>query len=167
MEEILRDLCLFDEHTWGASSSISAPYSLRTLAQYVEKSDLAYKPMGFAEKLLLRRVRAKIDPLPEGLYVVNPAPVEVSGWASISAVALPRDSRSLADTATGAKIDLVREAASSDSGWRNSRPSSMRSFRPDPAAAEASSRFDKPGGETGFQRLAAVGRVARDAEAAV
>jgi hypothetical protein len=42
---ILRDLCLFDEHTWGASFSVSAPYSLRTLGQYVEKSDLAYRQL--------------------------------------------------------------------------------------------------------------------------
>lgn len=78
---VLRDLCLFDEHTWGASSSISAPYSLRTLGQYVEKSDLAYRPMGMAQALLERRLRAKIDTLPEGAYAVNPASVEISGWA--------------------------------------------------------------------------------------
>ncbi len=144
VEEILRDLCLYDEHTWGASSSISAPYSLRTLAQYGEKSDLAYKPMGFAEKLLLRRVRAKIDPLPEALYVVNSAPAEVSGWASISAAALPRESRSLADTATGAKIDLTREGGQFRF-WMEKLPAhSMRSFRPDPAAAEASSPSTNP-----------------------
>jgi hypothetical protein len=86
---ILRDLCLFDEHTWGASASVSAPYSLETLGQFVEKSDLAYRPMGMSEALLSRRLRARIDPLPEGLYVVNTAPVEISDWATISVGALP------------------------------------------------------------------------------
>ncbi len=33
LEPITKDLCLFDEHTWGASGSISAPDSLRTIAQ--------------------------------------------------------------------------------------------------------------------------------------
>jgi hypothetical protein len=79
---VLRDLCLFDEHTWGASSSISAPYSLRTIGQYVEKSELAYRPMGAADAVLQRRVRARVDPMPDGVYAVNPSMVEVSGWAN-------------------------------------------------------------------------------------
>ncbi len=80
VEGILKNLCLFDEHTWGASRSISEPYSFETLGQFVEKSDLAYRPMGEAEALLARRVRSKIDGMPAGVYAINPAPVEISGW---------------------------------------------------------------------------------------
>jgi hypothetical protein len=82
VESILRDLCLFDEHTWGAASSISAPYGLETQAQFAEKSDLAFRPMGAAQMLLRRRVRAKVDPMPEGVYAVNPTPAAISGWAA-------------------------------------------------------------------------------------
>ncbi len=82
VESILKDLCLFDEHTWGASQSIGAPYSLNTQAQYVQKSDLAYRPMGFADWLLKRRAKTKLETQPEGTYVVNPSPAEVSGWGS-------------------------------------------------------------------------------------
>ncbi len=81
VEQALRDLCLFDEHTWGSHSSISAPYSFDALAQYTEKSELAYRPMGSAGMLLRRRVRAKVDPMPAGTYAINPAPAPVSGWA--------------------------------------------------------------------------------------
>ena len=137
---ILRDLCLFDEHTWGADSSISAPYSLRTLAQYVEKSDLAYKPMGMAEALLERRVRAKLDPLPEGVYAINPAPAEVSGWATVSGV--DAKTGSLVDTQSGVATGIVREDGRARC-WLEKLPAqSVRRFRPDPApAAEASSEL--------------------------
>jgi hypothetical protein len=83
VETILKDLCLFDEHTFGANSSVSAPYSLFTQGQYVEKSDLAYRPMGLSDLLLRRREQAKLDALPEGLYAVNTAPAPISGWATI------------------------------------------------------------------------------------
>jgi hypothetical protein len=82
IDEILRDLCLFDEHTWGASQSISQPYSLWTQGQYTEKSLLAYRPMGKAEILLKRRLRAYLDPQPAGEYVVNPTAGPMSGWGS-------------------------------------------------------------------------------------
>jgi hypothetical protein len=104
---ILRNLCLFDEHTWGASASISAPYSLHTLGQYVEKSDLAYRPMGMAEALLHRRVRASLDPLPDGVYVINPAPAEFSGWAPVPA--LDPTARRLTSKRIGLNGDIVRE----------------------------------------------------------
>ncbi|HEX8984090.1 MAG TPA: hypothetical protein VF767_01610, partial [Bryobacteraceae bacterium] len=45
-DQILRDLVLFDEHTWGSADSILLSDSLDTLAQFTEKSALAYQPMG-------------------------------------------------------------------------------------------------------------------------
>jgi len=54
-EAILRDLCLFDEHTWGADVSVSRPQSLETIGQYAEKSVLAYRPKSHAEWLLAQR----------------------------------------------------------------------------------------------------------------
>lgn len=80
---MLRDLCLFDEHTWGAAGSLSEPHSLLTIGQYVEKSHLAYRPMGRAEALLGRRLRAKTDSLTGDVHVVNPSAEEMSGWATV------------------------------------------------------------------------------------
>jgi hypothetical protein len=85
MTAIVRDLCLFDEHTWGASNSISVPYGLGTLAQYVEKSELAYRPMGMADALLHRRMRASLDGFPEGrLRLMRPC--RDQRWASIKGI---------------------------------------------------------------------------------
>ena len=83
VEEILRDLCLFDEHTWGAAGSVSQPYSLNTLGQYNEKSQLAYRPMGSAEALLSRRVRSYLGSKPDAVYVFNPSPSALSGWVQV------------------------------------------------------------------------------------
>ncbi len=143
VESILKDLCLFDEHTWGASGSISAPYSLRTLAQYVEKSDLAYKPMGMAEKFLLRRMREKIDPLPAGLYAINPAPAEMSGWAAITG-AVPRDARAVADTVTGARQELRRDAGTPRFWLETLAPRTVRSLRLETDAAPAATPAGGP-----------------------
>ncbi len=132
---ILRDLCLFDEHTWGAAASVSAPYSLTTLAQYVEKSDLAYRPMGMAQALLERRLRARIDALPEGVYAVNPTGAAISGWAAVSGV----DSKaaSLVDSQTNAATDLVREDGKVRC-WLEKLPAqSVRGFRIQTTAAPA------------------------------
>jgi hypothetical protein len=78
--EILKDLCLFDEHTWGANVSVSQPDSLDTHAQYCEKSILAYRPMGHAEFLLGQRARALCLQKPEGNYVINTASEAYTGW---------------------------------------------------------------------------------------
>lgn len=87
-EAILKDLCLFDEHTWGANISIGHPDGLDTIAQYTEKSLLAYRPMGHAEWLLGQRARTRLASEPEGLYITNTARVPFSGWVSILAAAL-------------------------------------------------------------------------------
>ncbi len=137
MEAILKDLCLFDEHTWGASTSIKAPDDLRTLGQYVEKSELAYRPMGRAEWLLARRSRTKIDPLPEGIYAVNAAPAEFSGWASIHANSLFGEFQSLVDASTGAKTELLK-ADGALRFWLEKVPAhSMRTYRAESSAAAA------------------------------
>jgi Glycosyl hydrolases family 38 N-terminal domain len=143
----LRDLCLFDEHTWGASTSISAPYSLNTLGQYVEKSDLAYRPMGVAEALLLRRARAKIDPLPEGVYAINAAPVEISGWATVNGV--DPKFRSLVNSRTGDSTDLIREGSAARCWFEGLPAQSITGFRihtgpgmPPPASEEPALKLD-------------------------
>ncbi len=60
VDELLRDLCLFDEHTGGAADSIGQPYSLDTQGQFSEKAALAFRPMARAEWLLGQRVRSRL-----------------------------------------------------------------------------------------------------------
>lgn len=124
VSEMLRDLCLFDEHTWGANVSVSQPYSLDTQAQYTEKILLAYRPMGHAEWLLGQRARFATISKPAGDYVVNTAPLAYSGWLKFPGIDrkpewvenLPARSIQLlpaAPAATGAKPE-VRTTAE---GW--------------------------------------------------
>jgi hypothetical protein len=136
VSHILRDLCLFDEHTWGASTSISAPYSPQTLAQYVEKSDLAYRPMGMSEALLERRVRAIVDALPEGVYAINPSPVEVSGWATVTGI--DATVHSLTDKETGASTDVVKDGNKVRCWFERLPAQSVRAFRAQTASVTLS-----------------------------
>lgn len=110
-EEILRDLCLFDEHTWGANVSISRPDSLDTIGQYTEKSLLAYRPMARAEWLLAQRARTRLDAEPEGFYIVNTAPAPLTGWASFPLSALREEYRSV-EEAGGRSAALWKDAQS-------------------------------------------------------
>ena len=135
MTGIVRDLCLFDEHTWGASSSISAPYALGTLAQYVEKSDLAYRPMGMADALLHRRIRSKLDALPEGVYAINAAAVEISGWAPVPG--LDPKALSLVSQPNGETTEIVREGGQARCWFEKLPPNSVSRYRAQTAAGSA------------------------------
>ncbi len=118
VETILRDLCLFDEHTWGAAASVSAPHSLNTLAQYNEKSELAYRPMGHAAWLLDRRAQTKIVPMQQGVYVANTTPMEYTGWVQTQG-----DRRTWLDKLPGNSLRLVpAEAEAPASGASTAKP---------------------------------------------
>ncbi len=139
IERILKDLCLFDEHTWGADSSISQPDSLETIGQYTEKSLLAHRPRSAAEWLLSRRARTKIDPLPEGLYAVNASPEPNQGWIRFSDRALRGDFVSIEDIATNMRSPLVKEKGGTVRFWADHLPpAGMKSWRlsVNPAAEE-------------------------------
>ncbi len=112
VEQILKDLCLFDEHTWGANVSISRPDSLETIGQYTEKSLLAYRPMAHAEWLLGQRVRTRLAQEPEGLYIVNTGREAFSGWASFPLDALREDYRSAEEPGGGRSAALRKDPRS-------------------------------------------------------
>jgi hypothetical protein len=109
IEELTKDLCLFDEHTWGSGMSVGQPYSLDAQGQWNEKARLAWRPMALAEWLLGQRARARLIKAGEGLWVANPCSASFSGWANLIASCLRDDSRSLVDPATGARLKLYFE----------------------------------------------------------
>jgi len=112
LNELYRELCRFDEHTWGSSMSVARPYSLDTQAQFTEKALLAYGPMSRAEWLLSQRVRTALATAGEGLFLANPAPAPFSGWVRLTASALRDDYQSLEDPATGQRFALQFEPGS-------------------------------------------------------
>ena len=108
-EEIYRDLCIFDEHTWGSADSVGKPSSLETWGQYNEKSRTAYRPMALAKMILAQRARSAVYPRQEGLYLANPTKLPMSGWVSMPASALRGNFHSLEDPQTSTSIPLVFE----------------------------------------------------------
>ena len=109
VEELTKDLCLFDEHTWGSGMSVGQPYSLDAQGQWNEKARLAWRPMALAEWLLGQRARTRLVSEGEGLWLANPASAPFSGWATLIASCLRDDSHSLVDPATGARLKLYFE----------------------------------------------------------
>jgi hypothetical protein len=106
---LYKDLCLFDEHTWGSSWSVALPWSLDTQAQFAEKAMLAWRPMGQAEWLLSQRARSRLLSEGEGLFVANPSRRPLSGWVRMPVTCLRDDYRSVVDPATGARQPLILE----------------------------------------------------------
>jgi hypothetical protein len=109
MDELYKDLCLFDEHTWGSSLSVARPYSLDTVGQFTEKSGLAYRPMARAEWLLSQRVRTRLINEGEGLFLANPAKAPFSGWVRMIATCLRDSYRSIEDPKTGRRSKIFFE----------------------------------------------------------
>jgi hypothetical protein len=108
-DAILKDLCLFDEHTAGAALSVADPDSLETLGQFNEKGRLAYKPLAEAEWLLAQRVRTRLQGAAPGVHVVNPFRAPWSGWVRLPANAFRERCASLEDPATGKRYRLYYE----------------------------------------------------------
>jgi hypothetical protein len=106
MEEIYRDLCLFDEHTWGSSNSVALPDDLDTIAQYNEKARFAYRPVALARLLLSQRIRTRLADKDQGLYLANTSLSPWSGWVAMPASCLRGDFKSLEDSQSGARIPL-------------------------------------------------------------
>ncbi len=109
VDELLRELCLFDEHTWGAANSVALPYSLDTQGQFNEKAALAFRPMVRAEWLLGQRVRSRLVAKGEGFYVANTAPLSWSGWIRMPSSVLREDDRSLEEPCSGGRTKLYFE----------------------------------------------------------
>ncbi len=109
IEDLRKDLCLFDEHTWGSANSVALPYSLDTQAQFNEKAAFAFRPMARAEWLLAQRVRTRLIREPEGLYVANSTGLPWSGWVRMVTTALRDDYRSVEDPESGAAQKIVFE----------------------------------------------------------
>ncbi len=106
LDAIYRDLCLFDEHTWGAANSVALPDDLETLGQYNEKSRLAYRPVALARLLLSQRVRTRLADKPAGLYLANTARMPWSGWVTMPATCLREDYKSVEDPQSGVRTPL-------------------------------------------------------------
>ena len=101
VDKLYKDLCLFDEHTWGADEYVAYPWTLNTKVQEAEKLLFALRPMAHAEWLLSRRVRTRFWKEGEGLFVVNPTRAPFSGWVTFNTLSLRDNKQPVATGALG------------------------------------------------------------------
>lgn len=106
---LYKDLCLFDEHTWGSSMSVATPWTLDSQAQFGEKAAFAYRPMAHAEWLLSQRARTKLLREGEGLFIANPTRAPFSGWVRLNATSLRGDFKSVEFPDGGGRLPIIFE----------------------------------------------------------
>ncbi|MBI2432010.1 MAG: hypothetical protein HYV26_03985 [Candidatus Hydrogenedentes bacterium] len=109
-DAILRQLCIFDEHTWGSVDSIGQAHEIDTWAQFNEKARAAYHPLAMSKMLLAQRARTVLYPREHGFYVANTAPRPWSGWVTMKATALRDTVNALENPETGLVIPLETRA---------------------------------------------------------
>lgn len=72
VESVYESMTLYDEHTWGGFSSIDAPESLFSRAQWNKKANFAYDAAMHSHDMLTRNARAVAgtlaDRIPEGRF---------------------------------------------------------------------------------------------------
>lgn len=109
IDDLYRDLCLFDEHTWGSGMSVGQPYSLDAQGQWNEKARFAWRPMALAEWLLGQRARTRLVSEAPGLWLANPSTEPFSGWVTINASCLRDDYKAIIDPQTKRQSKLYFE----------------------------------------------------------
>ncbi|MDR0328766.1 MAG: hypothetical protein LBI05_10770 [Planctomycetaceae bacterium] len=105
---ILRELCFFDEHTWGSVDSVGRPHDLDVLGQYNEKSRYAYHAAGLAKLFLSQRAGNKYYREATGYHLVNTAPEPWSGWVNVPATALREHLEALRDVKSNRLFRIER-----------------------------------------------------------
>ena len=104
--DILGDLALFEEHTWGGAYGEALPDSLDSAGQFDEKGLLAFRSNSRAAWLFSQRARTKLYPQPAGLYVINATSAPMSGWVTLPAMTLRGEFQSVRDKNSGERIPL-------------------------------------------------------------
>jgi len=115
-DNILEDLALFEEHTWGGAYSVSLPDSLDSTGQLDEKSLLALRSNARAAWLFSQRARTKLYPEQAGFYAINPTGTPMNGWVTVPVMTLRGQFQSVRDKATGEQIPLEFLPATDPSG---------------------------------------------------
>ncbi|HEY5585746.1 MAG TPA: hypothetical protein VIK78_14820 [Ruminiclostridium sp.] len=82
-DHILRNLCMFDEHTYGSWESIASPFAISTRIMAAEKNIYCYRAFADAESLLADRSRKDYNFLDYGIYVINSSSIATSGWVEL------------------------------------------------------------------------------------
>jgi len=112
---IRKELCLFDEHTWGSLDSAADPDGPAALGHFNEKAGYAFRAEAKAEWLLGQRMRGKLAGTGEdGLYAVNTSKHKYTGWVELPVTCFREDYRSVEDPASDWRAPIHFEP-----GWKS------------------------------------------------
>ena len=106
LDTAARDLCLFDEHTWGHWGSVSFPYSALTAMQEGEKAARAFRPLMWAGHVQAECLREKLAGEPDGVFVTNATTLPKSEWIELHANCLRGTYTHLRNAATAEEARL-------------------------------------------------------------
>ena len=113
--DCVETMILFDEHTWGASSSVTSPNAPETYSQKIHKLDMAYRSADLSAYLLskqMERLCQNPDQSMEvdGVMVVNPTGVQQIVDLNIPASFMERG-RQLSEQRAKKFIPYVKDTA--------------------------------------------------------
>lgn len=103
----LRDLCHFDEHTWGYSQSVFSPYSANTVMQEAEKSIKAFRPLVWANYIQAEIVGEKMQDKGDGIFVTNISGHPGSQWIELPVKSLRGQYTHIRNTSSGIEEKLI------------------------------------------------------------
>lgn len=127
--EIVKDLCVFGEHTYAANSSRSDIYGEKNQGTMNEVNRYAYKAYESAHWMLAQRVRARLFDEPGGLYAINAGPSEYSGWVEVRKSSLRNNRvKSVRDARTGEVSKLYQQGSNVKFWVDGLSPESMRRY---------------------------------------
>lgn len=112
-EACMRDLCLFDEHTFGSWDNEADPWNHDARGHYAAKAVLAYRPLATLDWAIGKSLRRFAAGMKKGtLKIVNPYDKPFAGWVTLTADCLRGNYAGLRDMESGAYLPFVRKG-----GW--------------------------------------------------
>ena len=120
-EKILKNMCIFNEHTYGGWQSISDPNSFEAISAIAEINVNAYRALDDARTLLADRFRRAYPIEQNAVWIANTSTEEYSGWVTIPKNCLRGDYGQIKNVETGEVIPFE----SIRGGGAYGRPASM------------------------------------------
>ncbi len=155
--EILENLCLYDEHSFGSWQSVSDPYSFASVSQTAEKNLYAYRALDAARCLLADRVRKSTEDgrKKNAIYVWNPTRADRTVSIRLPLNCMRGEYRSVRCEETGALFPVEAE----DGPANFLRPSDPSEFGPENVSHTFSDKCEKQGVRIGPVTIPAMGRL--------
>lgn len=120
-ERIMKDLCLFNEHTYGGWQSISNPNSFEAISGIAEVNLHAYHALEDARSLLSDRFRRAFSDVENEICIANTDNHDFSGWITIPLNCLRGEYKAVKNKETG-EISVLEQY---NGGGAYARPTSM------------------------------------------